>query len=67
MKLNVRKEMIKKDMDEMTKFHYGGTSPNNKHKNRNRRTKAMFKAAWNRELKRQFDEEIAEVGNLKIA
>jgi len=63
MKVNARREMIKKCIFDMSKYHYGGTGPNNKHKNRTRRTKAMLKATWNREVRRQFNEEISEILN----
>ena len=61
MKRNVRKEMIKKCIYDMSKYHYGGTSQNNKHKNRVKRTKNMLKAAWKKVLKKQFNQELQEL------
>ncbi len=53
--------MIKKCIYDMSKYHYGGTSQNNKHKNRVKRTKNMLKAAWKKVLKKQFDQELQEL------
>ena len=57
MKLNVNKSMQSNwkvfDMDK-----YNVTSNHNKHKNRFHRVRKMFKAKWNRELNKQFKEEI---------
>lgn len=60
MKINAKKEMIKKCIFDMNKYHYGGTSQNNKHKNRVRRTKRMLKSAWKKSLNKQYLEEIEE-------
>ena len=59
MKLNTNKAALAAfSVFDVAKEHRIDQAQNNKHRNRRHRYNKMYKAAWRRELNRQFNEEI---------